>query len=55
MSKHGKAGKQGSGARSGKSVSDARLHQRSGVDNSFGGYAKINEGGGKFRMYRTGR
>lgn len=37
------------------SVSPARLHQPSGPDNAFGGYAKANYRGGTFRMRPSGR
>lgn len=35
-------------------VSAARLHQKSGTSNSFGGYTKVNKGNGKFTMKMTG-
>lgn len=38
-----------------KQVSSARLHQKSGSANAFGGYAKVNKGGGEFRMRPTGK
>lgn len=44
----------GSGSSS-RSVSSARLHQSSGRSNAFGGYAKLNYGGGTFRMRPTGK
>ncbi len=43
----------GSSCSSHKQVSSARLHQKSGFANSFGGYAKVNKGGGEFRMRPT--
>jgi hypothetical protein len=39
----------------GKKVSPARLHQKSGTSNSFGGYTKVNKGGGNFTMKPTGK
>lgn len=33
-----------------KKVSAKRLKQKSGSKHSFGGYTKVNKGGGKFRM-----
>ena len=39
---------------SSKGVSGARLHQKSGASNSFGGYTKVNKGGGNFTMKKTG-
>jgi hypothetical protein len=40
---------------SSKGVSTARLHQKSGSSNSFGGYTKVNKGNGTFTMKKTGR
>ncbi len=40
---------------SGRSISAARLSQRSGVSNSFGGYTKVNYGNGSFRMRPSGK
>lgn len=39
---------------SSKGVSAARLHQKSGSSNSFGGYTKVNKGNGNFTMKKTG-
>ncbi len=52
-----KTGRGGSGksSSSSKGVSAARLHQKSGTGNSFGGYTKVNKGGGNFTMKKTGR
>ena len=44
----------GSGS-SQKPVSSARLHQKSGSSNAFGGYTKVNKGGGEVRMRPTGK
>jgi hypothetical protein len=49
-SSRGGSGKSGSS----KGVSSARLHQKSGASNSFGGYTKVNKGGGSFTMKKTG-
>ncbi|MCK5929056.1 MAG: hypothetical protein KAG80_12750 [Nocardioides sp.] len=38
-----------------KSVSAARLSQRSGSRHAFGGYTKVNQSNGTFRMRKTGR
>ncbi|MCB0889624.1 MAG: hypothetical protein KDB38_09600 [Nocardioidaceae bacterium] len=38
---------------SSKSVSAARLHQKSGSSNSFGGYTKVNKGNGNFTMKKS--
>ena len=46
---HGNAGKSGSG-----SVSSARLHQKSGTSNAFGGYTKVAKTDGTFRMRKSG-
>lgn len=45
------AGKSGSSA---GGVSSARLHQKSGPNNAFGGYTKVNKGDGSFRMRPSG-
>jgi hypothetical protein len=37
----------------GRGVSDARLHQKSGPSNSFGGYTKVNHGNGTFSMKKA--
>ncbi len=34
-------------------VSQARLTQKSGAGNSFGGYTKVNKGGGTFTMKKS--
>ncbi len=39
---------------SSEGVSAARLHQKSGSSNSFGGYTKVNKGNGTFAMKKTG-
>ena len=36
-------------------VSAARLHQKSGASNTFGGYTKVNRSDGTFRMRKTGK
>lgn len=56
----GSSARKGSSA-SGKSssstprVSSARLNQKSGSSNSFGGYTKVNRGDGSFRMRKSGK
>jgi len=49
------SGKSGGGrsARAGTTVSSARLSQKSGPSNSFGGYTKVNLGNGNFTMKKT--
>jgi hypothetical protein len=46
----GSTSQRGSGA-----VSAARLHQKSGAGNAFGGYTKVNHTNGTFSMKRTGK
>lgn len=36
-----------------RGVSSARLSQKSGPANSFGGYTKVNKGNGSFTMKKT--
>jgi hypothetical protein len=36
-------------------VSPARLQQKSGPSGAFGGYTKVNNGDGSFRMRKTGK
>lgn len=53
-----KSGNRGSGAgksTGSKSVSSARLHQKSGSSSSFGGYTKVNHGNGSFSMKKMGK
>lgn len=38
---------------SSRGVSSARLNQKSGSRNSFGGYTKVKTGNGTFSMRRT--
>lgn len=52
MSKSTSRGSYGKTSRS-TGVSAARLHQKSGTSNSFGGYTKVNNGGGSFTMKPT--
>ena len=40
---------------SSRGVSSARLQQKSGSSHAFGGYAKVNHGGGTFRMRPSGK
>ena len=51
----GGAGSSNSSNSSFRDVSAARLDQRSGSNNSFGGYTKVNRGDGTFRMRPTGK
>lgn len=46
------AGKKGS---SSGGVSPARLHQKSGTSNAFGGYKKVSNTDGTFRMRKSGK
>jgi len=48
-------GKGSKGKGSSKGVSGARLKQKSGSSNSFGGYTKVNKGGGAFTMKPSGK
>ena len=56
---YGGAGRSGSSS-AGKTrtaspgVSAARLHQKSGASNAFGGYTKVNRTDGTFRMRKSG-
>lgn len=36
-----------------REVSDARLHQHSGREHAFGGWEKVSNGDGTFRMRET--
>lgn len=42
-------------AKSTGSVSAARLHQKSGSGNAFGGYTKVNHSNGTFSMRKSGK
>lgn len=37
-----------------RKVRSARLSQKSGTRNAFGGYTKVNKGNGSFTMKKTG-
>jgi hypothetical protein len=54
MSKRSHGGTRKSGTSASK-VSSARLHQKSGTRNAFGGYTKVKKGNGTFRMRPTGK
>lgn len=54
MAKNSSRGGSSKSSYSSKGVSAARLHQKSGTSNSFGGYTKVNKGGGNFAMKKTG-
>ncbi len=53
MAKHRSQGGSSQNGRS-STVSPARLHQRSGAGNAFGGYTKVNNGDGTFTMKKSG-
>lgn len=38
-----------------RNVSSARLSQKSGYSNSFGGYTKVSYGNGTYRMRPSGK
>lgn len=54
MAKNSSRGSSSRSSRSSTGVSAARLHQKSGPSNSFGGYTKVNKGNGNFTMQKTG-
>ncbi len=54
MAKNSSRGGGSRSSRSSTGVSAARLHQKSGPGNSFGGYTKVNKGNGNFTMKKTG-
>ena len=54
MAKNSKARASQTGSSSG-SVSSARLHQKSGTSNAFGGYTKVNNPDGTFRMRKSSK
>ena len=54
-SSYGSRGGSSWGAGGSRTVSDARLHQKSGASNGFGGYAKISNPEGSFQMRKTGK
>lgn len=54
MARIGSRGSSSKGSSASKGVSAARLHQKSGSTNSFGGYTKVNKGNGAFTMKKTG-
>ena len=45
----------GSSSRGSRGVSPARLSQKTGSSNAFGGYAKVKNADGTFRMRSTGK
>jgi hypothetical protein len=54
-SSRGSSGRSGrSSGSSSRGVSAARLSQKSGPRNAFGGYTKVNRGDGTFRMRPSG-
>ena len=52
MGKNHSSSKAGS---SKSSVSAARLHQKTGSSNAFGGYSKVHNANGTFRMNKSGK
>lgn len=54
MARNGSRGGYSKGSSTSKGVSAARLHQKSGSRDSFGGYTKVNKGHGAFTMKKTG-
>lgn len=52
---NGRSGSGWSGTSASSGVSAARLHQKSGSSNAFGGYTKVNHGNGTFSMKPTGK
>lgn len=55
MAKYSYSGRSGSLGSNAGGVSSARLHQRSGSSNAFGGYAKIANNDGTYRMRKSGK
>lgn len=55
MAKKNSGGSYSTSGSSSKTVSSARLSQKSGAGNSFGGYTKVNQGNGNFSMKKTGK
>lgn len=51
----GKSGSSSSGRSTSSSVSAARLHQKSGPANTFGGYTKVSHTNGTFSMRKSGK
>lgn len=54
MAKDSSRGGHSKSSNSSTGVSAARLHQKSGSSNSFGGYTKVNRGNGNFTMKKAG-
>ena len=53
MAKNSSRGGSSKSSFSSKGISAARLHQKSGTSNSFGGYTKVDKGSGNFTMKKT--
>ena len=53
MARSGSRGGYSKGSSTSNGVRAARLHQKSGSSNSFGGYTKVNKGNGAFTMKKT--
>lgn len=54
MAKKSNGGSYSRRGSSSKGISSARLNQKSGSSNSFGGYTKVNQGNGNFTMRKSG-
>ena len=50
---YGSSNKSSSSRSSSGGVSTARLHQKSGSSNAFGGYTKVSKSDGSFTMRKT--
>lgn len=48
-------GYSGKASKAPRGVSQARLSQKTGVRNAFGGYTKVRNGNGSFTMRKTGK
>ena len=55
MANYRSSGNTGKSSSSFRTVSPARLSQRSGASNSFGGVTKQNHGNGTFSMKKLGK
>ena len=55
MANYRSSGSTGKSSASSRTVSSARLHQRSGASNSFGGVTKVNHNNGTFSMKKLGK
>lgn len=55
MAKNNSSGRSNHSGASYRDVSPARLHQQSGTSHAFGGYAKVHNPNGTFRMRPYGK